>query len=65
MKTFNLTATVTISVYTEVEAETLEEAIKIADERHLMSIVPNGGDTASDTWMADELDGMPVDIHED
>lgn len=33
MKKFNLTEQVTISVYTEVEANTLEEAISIAEER--------------------------------
>lgn len=64
MKNFKLTARVTISVYTEVEAETLEEAIKIAEDRDLMPIVHSGGEKAEDTWMCDELDGVAEDIEE-
>lgn len=64
MKNFILTARVTISVYTEVEAETLEEAIKIAKNRDLMPIVHSGGETTEDTWMCDELDGVAEDIKE-
>ena len=62
MKKFALTSQITISLYTEVEAETLEEAIEIAKERDLMAIARTGGETEEDTWMADELDGMPVNI---
>lgn len=64
MKNFKLTARVTISVYTEVEAETLEEAVKIAEDRDLMPIVHSGGETVEDTWMCDELDGVAEDIEE-
>ena len=64
MKNFKLTARVTISVYTEVEAKTLEEAIKIAEDRNLMPIIHSGGETAEDTWMCDELDGVAEDIEE-
>ena len=61
---FQLAAKMTISVYTKVEAETLEEAIKIAEERQdYMSIISNNGDSEDDTWMVDELDGTPYDIH--
>lgn len=62
MKKFTLTAEITISLYTEVEAETFEEAIKVAEERDLMAIVGTGGETKEDTWMADELDGVPKNI---
>jgi hypothetical protein len=62
---FKLTANVTISVYTEVEADTLKEAIKIAKERELVSITKTGCDTEQDTWMCDELDGIPTDIFEE
>lgn len=64
MKKFKLTAEATISLYTEVIAETLEEAINIAEERDLMAIVGTGGETKSDTWMADELDDEPTNITE-
>jgi hypothetical protein len=64
MKTFHLTCKLGISAYTIVEANNLEDAIEIANDRQLMQIV-NSGDTADDTWMVDELDGTPYDIHED
>lgn len=64
MAKFKLVANVTISVYTEVEAESLEEAISIAEERELMPIVHSGGESEEDTWMCDELDGSPMDIKE-
>ena len=59
---YALTAQVTISFYTEVEADSLEEAIEIAKERELMSVVSTGSDTKDETWMCGELDGMPEKI---
>lgn len=64
MRNFGLTARVTISVYTNVKAESLEEAIEIASKRDLMHIVNTGGQTEKDTWITDELDGEPVSIEE-
>lgn len=62
---FELTAKVTISVYTKVEADTIEQAIEIAKrERFMMSIASNGGDNEFENWMADELDGEPYEIQE-
>jgi hypothetical protein len=65
MKTFIFTSKVTISLYTEIDANTLGEATEIANERSLMSIVQNGSDTEKDSWMCDELDGIPYDINEE
>jgi len=65
MKEFLISAKVIISVYTKVEAETLEEAISIAEERTPMSIIPNGGDNEHENWMVDEIDGTPYELHED
>ena len=63
MKEFELTAKVTISVYTKVIAETEQEAIEIAkNERTPMAIVANGGDNELNNWMSDEIDGEPFDI---
>ena len=63
MKEFRLSANITISVYTTVFAETLEEAIQIAEEeRAPMSIVSNGGDSEETNWMCDELDGDAYNI---
>ena len=65
MKEFLISAKVTISVYTKVEAETLEDAISIAEKRTPMSIIPNGGDNENENWMVDEIDGTPYELHED
>lgn len=59
---FTLIAHVTISVYTEVEADTLEKAIEIADNRSLMSIPTGIGEDKSEEWVTDELDGVPENI---
>lgn len=61
---YKLTAKMTISVYTEVEADSLEEAIKIAEDRDYMSIASNGADSEESEWMCDELDGYPFEIME-
>jgi acyl-CoA reductase-like NAD-dependent aldehyde dehydrogenase len=39
MPQYNLNAKVTISLYTVVEADSLEEAIEIANERNVMAII--------------------------
>jgi hypothetical protein len=63
MKEFNLTAKITITAFTTIEAESLEEAIKLANERQdMMSIASNNGDTPDVSWMIEELDGVPYDI---
>jgi len=63
MKQFNLIAKITISTYTTIEAETLEEAMKLAGERSdMMSISSNNADTPNKVWMIDELDGTPYEI---
>jgi len=64
MKKFKLIADVTISIYTEVEAETLEEAIEIAEDREII----NSNEGTSDVnieWLTDEYDGMPLNIREE
>lgn len=65
MKTFTISANVTISTYTKVEADTLEEAIKMASERDFMEIPYNNYHTEDEFWMVDEIDGTPYDLHED
>lgn len=65
IKTFKFAGKVTISVYTTVEAETLEDALEIANEKALMDITHTGGATEETEWMADELDGEVFDIHEE
>jgi hypothetical protein len=65
MKEFLIYAKVTVSVYTKVEAETIEQAIELANDRTPMAIIPNGGDTEGENWMLDEIDGEPFDLHEE
>lgn len=64
MKKFKLSGVVTISIYTEVEADSIEEAIEIAENRTIEA--NNWGDKsqASDVWVSDEFDGMPDKIRE-
>ena len=64
MEIFNLTAEVTISVYTKVEANTLEEAIKIAENRSIERS-DFRDDNAYDSWVSDEYDGEVMNISQD
>jgi hypothetical protein len=70
MKTFKLTADITIGVSTEVEAETLEEAIEIADQRgdsvESASLdVDFQKEQMKSVWIVHEYDGMPINIKEE
>jgi len=65
MKTFNLIATVTISIHTEVEAETLEKAIKEAEERSIEHYEHNYTRQRKEVWVSDEFDGMVTNIEEE
>lgn len=62
MKKFKLTALCTVSITTTVHAETLEEAIKIADQR---TDILNGQFESPDEnehWIAEDYDGIPHNI---
>jgi len=66
MKKFTLSGKMTITVHTTIKAKSIEEAIKLADERtDYMSLSSNNGDSEDEVWMAEELDGTPYEIHED
>ena len=67
MKKYCLNALVTISIYTEVEANSLEEAIEIAEQREIEAC---NNDIFSDNqikrvWVADDYDGSPFNICEE
>ena len=64
MKTFELSAFVTISIYTEVRAETLEEAIKISQDREIEKSLWGQDEMKKEYWLADDYDGSPENIHE-
>lgn len=54
---FKLSGFVSISVYTEVDAETLEEALELAKDRPLMEISRDSFYEDNEYWIADSLDG--------
>ena len=63
MKEFNLVSVVTVTAYTTVVANSLEEAISKSDRR---SIVYNGDPcTENECWLVDEFDGIPCSIREE
>lgn len=64
MKTFELSCGVTVSGYTKVEANTLEEAIEIAEGRDCVIGGINSGNSDRESWVIDDADGLPSDIHE-
>lgn len=65
MKKFNVSARVTISIYTVVEAEDEEQAKSIADERGMCSMGdPHSyGDKPEKVWChSGEIDGVACDL---
>lgn len=65
MKTWRLGANVTVSAYTDVEAETLEEAIDIAESRGVEIGGPTSGVDSFESWVVEEADGSAEGIHLD
>lgn len=65
MPKFTLSAQVTISIHTVVEANSEEEAIQIAEDRPLCTLMDCGrmGEHVEEVWFhSGELDGVPQDI---
>jgi hypothetical protein len=56
-------ASVTVSAYTVVEADTLEEAMRIAEKRVPVIGGPSSGEEETESWIIDDADGMPENIH--
>ena len=65
MPVFRLGALVTVSAYTEVEAETLEDAIAEAAGREIVLGSLHNGSDKSEQWVIDAADGEPTNIPED
>ncbi len=55
----------TVSAYTEVAANTLDEAIKEAEGRDVVIGGINTGNSPFESWIIDDADGSPVGIHEE
>jgi Mrp family chromosome partitioning ATPase len=62
MPVFNLSAAVTVSAYTVVEAETLEEAIDLSQERNPVIGGPQSGADENESWIIEDADGEATDI---
>ena len=62
MPRFRLSAAITVSAFTTVEADTAEEAIEIAEARSAVIGGINIGESRDDSWIVDEADGEPCDI---
>jgi len=63
MKWFDMSCAVTVSAYTQVEAETLEDAIEIASERSMELSFTGSGNDSKEVWLVDDIDGEPQNIH--
>ena len=64
MTKYVFAGTVTVSVYTEVEADSYEEALEEVESRHTEIGRPDPH-TEEEAWTTDELDGEVFDIRLD
>jgi len=62
MATFELTCVVTVSAYTVVEADTLEDALEIAKDRDVV-LGGFGGEDENEEWIIGDADGEPENIY--
>ena len=62
MAKFKLEGKVTISVFTEIEAETLEEAIKISEDLEIVKNEWGQEYLKTENWVSDDFDGNVFDI---
>lgn len=62
MKRFTLSALVGVSAYTIVEAETAQEAIKIARMRSVVLGGERHGNDPEESWIVEEADGDATEI---
>ena len=64
MAKFKLSGLVTVSVYTEIEAETLEQAIEIAKYRGIERYHWGDDTQAKEVWVNEDYDGEVFSIEE-
>ena len=62
MTKFALSCVVTVGAYTYVEAESLAEAIEIAETREVVFHTTNSGTDPDESWCVEEPDGAPMEI---
>jgi len=61
---FYLCSAVTVSAYTSVEADSLQEAIQLAKDRDVVIGGIGSGADENESWIIEEPDGTPNEIHE-
>lgn len=61
---YNLSAQVTISIYTQVEAKSLDEAILLSEKRNIEQTEFESETQELSAWVYDEIDGLPKNIKE-
>lgn len=59
---FKLASKVTVSAYTEIEADSLHDAIEIGKGREVVLGGLHSGTDDSEQWIIDEADGEATDI---
>lgn len=60
---FRLSCAVTVSACTEVEADSLAEAIAIAESREVVLGGLHSGADETEQWIIEDADGDPTGIH--
>ena len=65
MPIFKFSAKVTVSTYTEVDADTEEEARAEAKVRDVVLGGLHSGNEPCESWIIDDADGTPEDIRND
>ena len=65
MEEFTLIGKVTCSIFTKVRANSLEEAVAIAEDRGIELGGINSGADEQEDWILDCADGEPFEIHEE
>jgi len=63
MKKYTLSSEITVSAYTIVEANSLQEAIEIGESREAVLGGINSGACENESWIVDDADGAPMNIH--
>jgi hypothetical protein len=63
MPIFRLGCEVTVSAYTDVEADSLEAAILISEQREIELSFVGSGNSSRDVWLVEDPDGIPSNIH--
>ena len=62
MKKYCFVSCVTVSAFTEVTANSQQEALEIAENRPVVMDFPQSGQDPNESWCVQEMDGDPVDI---